>query len=418
MTVELINTGSELMLGRVLNTHAQWLGRQLSDLGYRLVRQVAVPDTGADIQQAVREALGRARIVIVTGGLGPTSDDLTRQLIADLLGRKLVMDERALGEIQEFFRIRNRPMTPNNEVQALAPDGAIVLYNPNGTAPGLAMEVAPNPFAAETAWLFMLPGPPRELRPMFTDQVVPLLRAKCTLDGEVACETWRTTGLGESALAQRLEEKMTALKEQGVDLGYCAHYGAVDVRVMARGCGAFQLVREAGEVIRSELGDSIFGQGDDSLELVAVRELTERHQTLAVAESCTGGAIAHRLTNISGASTPFLGGFVTYSNEAKVKFLGVQPETLARHGAVSEETAREMAEGARRAMGSDYALAVTGIAGPTGGTDAKPVGTVFIALASAEKTVVLRQLNRWDREAFKTVTANQALELLRRALVK
>ena len=161
MTVELINTGSELMLGRVLNTHAQWLGRQLSDLGYRLVRQVAVPDTGADIQQAVREALGRARIVIVTGGLGPTSDDLTRQLIAELLGKKLVMDERALGEIQEFFRIRNRPMTPNNEVQALAPDGAIVLYNPNGTAPGLAMEVAPNPFAAETACLRFRSSEPR-----------------------------------------------------------------------------------------------------------------------------------------------------------------------------------------------------------------------------------------------------------------
>jgi nicotinamide-nucleotide amidase len=416
MTVELINTGSELMLGRVLNTHAQWLGRQLSDLGYSLVRQVAVPDTGANIQQAVRESLGRSRIVIVTGGLGPTSDDITRQLIAKLLGRKLLMDERVLGEIQEFFRIRNRPMTPNNEVQALAPEGAIVLYNPNGTAPGLAMEVAPNPFAATPAWLFMLPGPPRELRPMFSEQIVPLLLSKCALEEEVACETWRTTGVGESALAQKLEDGMAALKAQGVELGYCAHYGAVDVRVMARGCGAFQLTREAGEVIQSQLGDKIFGRGDDTLELVVVRELTERHQSVAVAESCTGGAIAHRLTNVPGASVPFLGGFVTYSNEAKQKFLGVQAETLARHGAVSEETAREMAEGARRAVGSDYALAVTGIAGPTGGTDAKPVGTVFIALASADKTVVLRQLNRWDREAFKAVTGNQALELLRRTL--
>ncbi len=418
MTVELINTGSELMLGRVLNTHAQWLGRQLSDLGYSLVRQVAVPDTGADIQQAVRESLGRSRIVIVTGGLGPTSDDITRQLIAELLGRKLVLDERVLGEIREFFRTRNRPMTPNNEVQALAPEGALVLYNPNGTAPGLAMEVAPNPFAATPAWLFMLPGPPRELRPMFSEQVVPLLRAKCPLESEVSCATWRTTGLGESALAQRMEERLAALKDQGVELGYCAHYGAVDVRVIARGTGALQLTQEAGEVIRDELGEAIFGRDDDTLELVVVRELTERHQTLAVAESCTGGAIAHRLTNIPGASAPFLGGFVTYSNEAKQKFLGVQAETLARHGAVSEETAREMAEGARRALGSDYALAVTGIAGPTGGTDAKPVGTVFIALASADKTIVLRQLNRWDREAFKAVTGNQALELLRRTLAK
>jgi nicotinamide-nucleotide amidase len=203
-----------------------------------------------------------------------------------------------------------------------------------------------------------------------------------------------------------------------VELGYCAHYGAVDVRVLKRGCGADALVREAGEIIRTELAKNIFGRGDDTLELVVIRELTERHQTLAVAESCTGGAIAHRLTNIPGSSVPFLGGFVTYSNEAKQKFLGVQAETLAQHGAVSEATVREMAEGARRAMGSDYALAVTGIAGPTGGTDAKPVGTVFIALAAASGTKVLRQLNRWDREAFKQVTGNQALELIRRELLE
>jgi nicotinamide-nucleotide amidase len=418
VNVELINTGSELMLGRVLNTHAYWIGRQLADLGYTLTRQVAVPDTGADIQQAVREALGRARVILVTGGLGPTSDDITRQLIAELLGRKLLMDERVLREIQEFFSERKRPMPPNNAVQAMAPAGSIVLYNPNGTAPGLAMEVNPNPFSAEPAWLFMLPGPPRELRPMFLDQVVPLLKSKSPLAEYVVCETWRTTGLGESALAERLEPKLESLKSEGVELGYCAHYGAVDVRVLKRGCGADALVREAGEIIRTELAKNIFGRGDDTLELVVIRELTERHQTLAVAESCTGGAIAHRLTNIPGSSVPFLGGFVTYSNEAKQKFLGVQAETLAQHGAVSEATVREMAEGARRAMGSDYALAVTGIAGPTGGTDAKPVGTVFIALAAASGTKVLRQLNRWDREAFKQVTGNQALELIRRELLE
>ena len=405
------------MLGRVLNTHAQWLGRRLGDLGYNLVRQVAVPDTGKSIQDAVREALGRVRIIIVTGGLGPTSDDITRQLIAELLGRKLIMDERALREIEGFFAIRKRPMPPSNAVQALAPEGSIVLYNPNGTAPGLAVEVNPNPFAAEPAWIFMLPGPPRELHPMFKDQVIPLLKAKCPLGEDVVCETWRTTGLGESALAERVEPRLEAYKALGIDLGYCAHYGAVDVRIIARGETAAEIVRSAGAVIEDELAGSIFGRNDDTLESVLVRELTERHQTLALAESCTGGAISHRITNVSGASVPFLGGFVTYSNEAKQKFLGVQAETLAQHGAVSEPTAREMAEGARRAMGADYAIAVTGVAGPTGGTDAKPVGTVFIALATVDGTKVIRMLNRWDREAFKAVTGNQALELLRRAVL-
>lgn len=417
MTVELINTGSELLLGRVLNTHAQWLGRRLGDLGYILVRQVAVPDTGKSIQDAVREALGRVRIILVTGGLGPTSDDITRQLIADLLGRKLVMDERVLREIEEFFALRKRPMPPGNSVQALAPEGAIVLHNPNGTAPGLAIEVAPNPFGPEPVWIFMLPGPPRELHPMFRDQVEPLLKAKCPLGEEVVCETWRTTGLGESALAERIEPRLDAVLARGIDLGYCAHYGAVDVRIVARGAGAAEAVHNAGAILEAELGPCIFGRNDDTLESVVVRELTGRGRTLALAESCTGGAIAHRITNVPGASVPFLGGFVTYSNEAKQKFLGVRPETLARHGAVSEATAREMAEGARLAMSSNYALAVTGIAGPGGGTDEKPVGTVFIALATAEGAKVVRMLNRWDRQAFKQVTGNQALELLRRAML-
>jgi len=417
VTVEIINTGSELMLGRVLNTHAQWLGRRLGDLGYNLVRQVAVPDTGKSIQDAVREALGRVRIIVVTGGLGPTSDDITRQLIAELLGKKLVTDDRVLREIEEFFAVRKRPMPPSNAVQALAPEGSIVLYNPNGTAPGLAIDVNPNPFGSAPAWIFMLPGPPRELHPMFKDQVIPLLKAKCPIGEDVVCETWRTTGLGESALAERLEPRLEAYKALGIDLGYCAHYGAVDVRIIARGETAAEIVRSAGAIIEAELGSNIFGRNDDTLESVVVREMTERHQTLALAESCTGGAISHRITNVSGASVSFLGGFVTYSNEAKQKFLGVQAETLAQYGAVSEPTAREMAEGARRAMGADYAIAVTGVAGPTGGTDAKPVGTVFIALATVDGTKVIRMLNRWDREAFKAVTGNQALELLRRAVL-
>jgi nicotinamide-nucleotide amidase len=419
MVVELINTGSELMLGRVLNTHQQWLCRQLADLGYVVTRQVAVPDTAADIRQSVREALARADLIFTTGGLGPTSDDITRDLIAGLLGKKLREDAAIVDEIKKFFAGRNRPMPERNRVQALVPEGAIVLANPRGTAPGLAMEAQPNPFrdGGKPSWLIMLPGPPRELRPMFTETVVPLLGHVLPLENKFVCRTLRTTGVGESSVQEKIDGPLGKLVHAGLELGYCAHMGQVDVRLAARGDSAEKIVSEAAAIVRAQLGSAIFGEGDDELEAVVIRQLTERRQTLAVAESCTGGGIADRLTNVPGASAVFLGGFVTYSNEAKEKFLGVRDETLAQHGAVSELVAREMAEGARRASRSDYAIAVTGIAGPTGGTPEKPVGTVFIALASGRGTEVWKMFNPWDRLAFKEVTARQALNQLRLRLL-
>ena len=213
MIVELINTGSELMLGRVLNTHQQWLCRQLADLGYVVTRQVAVPDTGSDIEQAVREALARADLVITTGGLGPTSDDLTRDLVAQLLGKELREDAAVLAHIRHFFESRKRPMPERTRVQALVPEGATVLPNPHGTAPGLAMEVRPNPFRAggQPSWLIMLPGPPRELRPMFADSVVPLLRRVLPLASRFVCRTLRTTGIGESVVQEKIGGPAAAL---------------------------------------------------------------------------------------------------------------------------------------------------------------------------------------------------------------
>jgi len=420
MILELINTGSELMLGRTLNTHQQWLCRQLADLGYVVSRQVAVPDAGQAIEQAVRESLSRADLILVTGGLGPTSDDLTRELIAQLLGRPLREDPVIVAQLQNFFASRNRPMPQRNRVQALVPEGATVLPNPHGTAPGLAMEVRPNPFREEgkTSWLVLLPGPPRELQPMFTDTVVPLLRRVLPLKNEFICRTLRSTGIGESALQARIGGLLQPLVEQGLDLGYCAHSGRVDVRLAAHGASAADLVRAAESVVRAEVGPQLFGEGDEELESVIVRLLTEREETLAVAESCTGGCLAHRLTNVPGASAVFLGGLVTYSNEAKQKFLGVRAQTLAEHGAVSEAVAREMAEGACRENRTTYALAVTGIAGPTGGTPVKPVGTVFVALAGPFRTVVEKNFNPYDRETFKQVTAQQTLDLLRRTLAR
>ena len=416
--IEILNTGSELLLGRVLNTHQQWLCRQLTDLGYIVARQTAVSDAGDAIQNAVREALNRADLIITTGGLGPTSDDRTRDLIAELLGVGLVRNDEVLARITEFFTARKRPMPESTKVQAMVPCGAIVLMNAHGTAPGLVMEVPAGKFRAATTLLVMLPGPPRELRPMFTTQIVPLLKEKLPLECEFVCRTLNTTGLGESRVEELIAPHLKHLTDAGLDLGYCARVGEVDVRFVARGRGAQQNVAEAEAITRRLIGDHVFGADDDQLEDALVRLLTERKQTLALAESCTGGFIANRITNVSGASAVLWGSGVTYANDAKKKWLGVSETTLATYGAVSEETAREMAEGARRVSGSDYAISVTGIAGPTGGSDEKPVGTVFIGIAEASGSRVYRFVNRFDRETFKYVTSQQALEILRRALLK
>jgi len=416
--IELINTGSELMLGFVLNTHQQWICRQLADAGYDADRQTAIPDTAAAIQQTVREALSRADFIIVTGGLGPTSDDLTRDLIAGLLGKKLRLDAAILARLEAFFAERGRPMPKSTAVQAQVPEGALVLDNPHGTAPGLAMEVRPNPFrpGAGTAWLVMLPGPPREMRPMFTNHALPLLREKFPLTAAFVCRTLRTTGVGESIVEEKIAAPLQPLVAAGLELGYCAHNGEVDVRLIARGPGAEKRVADGEALIREKLDSHIFGAQDDELNAVVVRLLTERKETLVLAESCTGGHVGNRITDVPGASAVFLCGLVTYTNEAKQSLLGVRAETLEKHGAVSEAAAREMAEGARVKFKADYALAITGIAGPAGGTAEKPVGTVFIALATAKHTFVLNPVNRCDRPTFKQITCQQALELLRRNL--
>ena len=417
MNVELVNTGSELMLGRVLNTHQQWLCRRLADLGHVVTRQVAIADNGGEIQQAVREALSRADLVITTGGLGPTSDDITRELIAELLGKKLIENRDVLAHIEKFFAKRNRARPAKTSVETFVPEGALVFLNATGTAPGLAMKLEPNPFRAEkkSSWLVMLPGPPRELRPMFDTSVTPLLRRELA-DEIFVCRTLRTTGIGESSVQEKVENDLQPLVKTGLEVGYCARPGAVDVRLTAGGAGAEKLVQAGETVVQKVLGANIFGFDDEEIEQVVVRLLTEREKTLALAESCTGGNVAHRLTNVPGASAVFLGGVVSYSNPAKEKFLAVRAETLGAHGAVSEAVAREMAAGAREKFGADLAVAITGIAGPDGGTADKPVGTVFIALATVAGVEVKKFSNAWDRATFKDVTATQALEWLRQTL--
>ena len=411
MRVEIINTGSELMLGRLLNSHQQWLCRRLADHGYPVDCQMAVPDTGTAIRDAVREVMGRADLIIVTGGLGPTSDDLTRDYIAGLLGRKLAEDPAILDHIRAFFTTRQRTMPVNVHVQALVPEGGKVLHNAHGTAPGLALDTP------RGGLLILLPGPPRELHPMFDGQALPLIHQRFPHDSPFVCRTVRTSGLGESFVEERISDLMKPFVGAGMDLGYCARNGEVDVRFVARGVDAATTVANAERLLYDTLRSLIYGVDDDLLETVVVREFTARRKTVALAESCTGGFISNRLTNVPGASAVFLGGLVTYRNDAKQTILGVRPETLAAHGAVSEAVAKEMAEGAREKLGADFAVSVTGIAGPAGGTPEKPVGTVWMALASAAGTLVKHRVNAWDRETFKLVTSQQALELLRRAVM-
>ncbi|MHB1306600.1 MAG: competence/damage-inducible protein A [Limisphaerales bacterium] len=418
MNIEILNTGSELMLGRVLNSHQQWLCRQFADAGYVVRRQTAVPDTAPDIQQAIREALGRADLIVCTGGLGPTSDDLTRDAIAELFGRSLREDPTVVAALNDWCAARKRTPSAAVRIQAQVPDGATVLLNAHGTAPGLRMELGPNPYSptGHPAWLVMLPGPPRELRPMFTQQVLPWVQQTFPLEACFVCHTLRSTGVAESTMQERLAASLADLVARGLEIGYCARPGEVDVRLSAATLEAAALVAAAEAITRERVGSNLYGEESDSLEAAVVKMLTSQHRTVAVAESCTGGRLASRLTDVPGASAVFLGGFITYSNELKQRLVGVRTETLATHGAVSEATAREMAEGARERTGADYALAVTGIAGPGGGTPEKPVGTVFIALASAVGTLVQHQLNVLDRETFKQLTSQQALELLRQAL--
>ncbi len=419
ISVELINTGSELLLGRTLNTHGQWLARRLSDSGYTITRQVSVPDTGESIESAVRESLARADLVVTTGGLGPTSDDLTRDKVAGMLGRKLVEDPGTLRRIEQFFEDRKRLMPASTRVQAWVPTGAEILLNDFGTAPGLAFELCPNPFCAgkSRSILAMLPGPPRELRPMFDKSLLPWLRARMPLDTEWACRNLRTVGIGESFVEELIAGPLQGLIERGLEIGYCAHVGQVDVRLSSQGRGSEHIVGEAVLIVRELLGARIFGEGDDSLESAVLQALREAGLKLAISESCTGGLVANRITNSGGASDVFIAGVVSYSNESKASLLRVPIELIEAHGAVSQEVAASMAEGVRSCLNADYGLGLTGIAGPGGGTSEKPVGTVFIAVSSGTGTRAIKRFNPYDRVTFKEVTSTQALDLLRREIL-
>ena len=407
--IEIINTGTELLLGNTLNTHGAWFGRELFKLGLRISRQTTVPD-GDAIRESLQEALGRADALIVTGGLGPTSDDLTREITADVLGLEMITDESALRSLEGFFALRGKPMVAANLKQALCPVGADILPNPNGTAPGIY--VPPRINGESNCAIFLLPGPPRELYPMFHAEVVPRLRALAGIEIAHEALVLKFTGIGESDFHQGIDSALAAV--EGLEYGYCAHIGELDLRMI----GEAEALAEGRRITLDRFGSYLISDDESSLEKTVVRLLTEKGINFATAESCTGGLIANRITNVPGASDVFTHGFVTYANAAKSEMLGVSQKDIETSGAVSEIVARAMAEGALKKSGAGISVAVTGIAGPGGGTEDKPVGTAWIAVAMlggrTESFSVYHPRNRKD---FKLAVSQSALEAVRRRLI-
>lgn len=407
MRTIVINTGTELLLGDVLNSHLSFIARQIFELGLRIERQVTVPD-GEAIREAIEESRG-AEIVFITGGLGPTTDDITREITADLFGLKLEHDPAILRAIEERAARRGFRLTDRVARQADVPEGATVLPNEHGSAPGLYL---PADAPTRRPHLFLLPGPPRELHPMFRDSVLPILRSIVPNATAIDRRMFRVAGMGESLVEEAVGAELLALPD--LELGYCARPGEMDLRLI----GNSAVLGEAERIVVEKLGGAIVSNDGSTLEAAVVKLLTARKQTLAVAESCTGGYLAHRITNVPGASAVLLGGYVTYSNEAKVAMLGVDPTLIDEHGAVSKQVAQAMAEGCRATANSDFALATTGIAGPGGGTEEKLVGTVFIALAAKDRPVsVQKRFFPDDRPTFKELTTQAALEKLRQRLL-
>ena len=409
MRTVLLNTGTELLAGDVQDTHLAFIAHEIFSLGLRIEERRTVGD-GAAIGETLNELFPRAEIIFVTGGLGPTSDDITRDVAAELLGLQLEENAELLASLKERLKVRGIRWVSSIARQAQVPIGAQILPNENGSASGLYLKANINP-KIPSPHIFLLPGPPRELQPMFREHAMSVLRSIVKGPPRIERRFYKIAVMGESVIEEKIGKKILAIP--GVELGYCARPGEVDVRII----GDRAALDQADQVVGAELGDAVFTNGDEALEQVLVGLLAKKKQTLAVAESCTGGLLANRITNVPGSSAVLLAGYVCYANEAKIDILGVDPKLIEQHGAVSEEVARAMAEGARKRARSTYALSTTGIAGPDGGSKEKPVGTVYVALADGNETKIKKLFFPSDRETFKQLVAQVAFEILRRKLV-
>lgn len=405
MTVALLSIGTELTRGEIVNTNASWLAAELSASGFNVVAAEALPDDLEVVAGALKRLAQTYRLVIVTGGLGPTTDDLTASAAARAAAAPLVRDESAMLAVRRRVESFGKTMNAGLEKQAYFPAGAETLPNSNGTAPGFSIQLGDTP-------VFFLPGVPREMKRMFTEQVLPRVRPQAP--NTTFQVRLRTYGLGESSIGQALEGLEAA--HPGVTLGYRIQFPEVDVKVHARAASqsaAREAALRAAEEVKLRLGDVVYGTGDESFPEIVGRAVRARGWRLAVAESCTGGLIMHLLTSYP-ASDYLVGGAVTYANSAKSRLLGVFEDTLRGHGAVSTEVAAEMAEGARRLCECDVALSITGIAGPTGGTATKPVGLVYWSVAHPSGTIVRDRVFVGSRDEVQLAAAYAGLDLLRR----
>ncbi len=410
MDASILSIGTEITRGELVNTNAAWLSEELTNLGYRVVEHATVDDDETRIVRTLKDVSSRAALVVATGGLGPTSDDLTSACVARALAVDLVRDQGALEAIKRRFLAVNRTMSPSNEKQADFPQGATILANPEGTAPGFAVTCG-------SARCFFLPGVPSEMRRMFLDGVRPAI-AFATSSGEPmqAQVHLRTFGLPESVVGERLAG--IEAREPGLVIGYRAHFPEIEVKVNvtdSSGARAEERARAIADEVRMRLGDHVYGGRDDTFPGWVGQILRDLSKTLAVAESCTGGLIGSMVTSVPGSSDYLLLDAVTYSNASKTQLLGVLPETLRAHGAVSSEVSMQMAEGALRASDADIAVAVTGIAGPGGATEEKPVGTIWFAIARPEMETISFTRRLWgDRNRIRTLASYVALRSVAR----
>ena len=413
-SAEILCIGTELLMGDIINTNAAYLAKELAGLGINLYHQSVVGDNPERLRQSLQLALKRADIVITTGGLGPTYDDLSKETIAACFGRTLVMDEDSLARIQAHFLRLGREMTDNNKKQAMMPQGCVIFQNENGTAPGCAIEGS-GELEGKTA--IMLPGPPREMKPMFEQQVKPYLLKDS--DTRLVSHTMHFFGIGESMLEDRLRSLME--KSLNPTVAPYAKTGEVQLRVTARvkdGEDPNALLEPVMEQIRQTVGEFLYGVDVGDLQTAVVQLLTEKERKVAVAESCTGGYLAKRITDVSGSSKVFECGVCSYSNRIKHQLLGVSEQTLAEYGAISEQTAAQMASGVRKLSGADIGISVTGKAGPTA-DEGKEVGLVYIGVDSPKLTKVFTlHVNRKDQDARETIrylASSHALSLILKA---
>ncbi|MDQ2937021.1 MAG: competence/damage-inducible protein A [Acidobacteriota bacterium] len=410
LTAEIIAIGSELLAPDRTDTNSLWLTEKLNSIGIEVKLKTIVGDDDARLEEAVKDAARRSKVVITTGGLGPTEDDITRKVAARALGRRLSLDETILAELRQRFLSFGHVMPERNSRQAMVIEKAEVLPNPNGSAPGMFIE-------HEGVAIILLPGPPREMRPMFENHVLPKLASRAG-SIKVVRRLLRVAGLGESAVDEKIAPVYTKYENPQTTILF--NQSEIEIHLTARGrteADANALLDRLSEQIEERLGNAVFSFAGETMEEIVGLKLTLGGYTLAVAESCTGGLVAQRLTEVPGSSKYFIEGAVTYSNEAKTRTLGVEPALLLEHGAVSAPVAEAMAEGIRQRARTDFGLSVTGIAGPGGGSEEKPVGLVYIALADDIKIKHRKLQIPGDRQLVRWRSSQAALDLLRRRLI-